>query len=65
MNPLGLAPSETWGTDDPATREGIPVSADLVMDVEASDGVDTARLRTETHYVFSDWGNVLPIAAPS
>jgi hypothetical protein len=47
------------------TREGIPVSADLVMDVEASDGVDTARLRTETHYVFSDWGNVLPIAAPS
>jgi hypothetical protein len=35
------------------------------MDVEASDGVDTARLRTETHYVFSDWGNVLPIAAPS
>jgi hypothetical protein len=47
------------------TSEGIPVSADLVMDVEASDGVDTAQIRTVTRYEFSDWGRVEPITAPA
>jgi hypothetical protein len=43
---------------------GVPLEADLVMEVRASDGVDSATIRVTTEYRFSAWGQVEPIQAP-
>jgi hypothetical protein len=46
-------------------NDGRPISADLTMDVTASDGVETATIATEARYRFSDWDGVDPITAPT
>jgi hypothetical protein len=47
------------------TADGIPVMADLVMEVQASDGVETATITSTSHFVISEWDEVEPITAPS